>query len=313
MNPYLAVIDIGSNSARLVIYQQINSQEFHLIVEHKSPVRIGEGAYLKNGYLQPLAKERAYLALKDFTNIIQKYPISKTLCIATSALRDAPNKLEFIQWIKKELNLEIIVIDGKEEAKLGAIAALYLLPIVNGITIDIGGGSSDIAIIKNSVIVDTYSLNLGTVRLKELFSTQKQSIEKSKQYIKLKLKLLPTHFKANTAVSIGGTTRTLSKAIMKLQNNNTQEVHSFNYKIEDYQEFFEKILISNEDQLGKLKIPKSRLDTIKEGTLIWQSILEKIEANEVISSSVGVREGLFLQDINFMESNQSMKFKKPNN
>jgi len=312
MYPYLAVIDIGSNSARLVIYKQISTHEFHLIAEHKSPVRLGEGAYLKNGYLQPLAIKRAYLALKEFVTIIKTYPTSKTHCIATSALRDAPNKLDFIKWIKEELSLEIQIIDGKEEAKLGAIAALNLLPIENGITIDIGGGSSDIAIIKDSKIIDTYSLNLGTVRIKELFSTKKNAIEKAEQYIAQELKLLPIHFKTTTAISIGGTTRTLSKAIIKLLNNNN-EVHTFNYNIKENEIFFKKILVADKSQLRELKIPKNRLDTIKEGTLIWLSILNKIEAKEVISSTVGVREGLFLREINFMNSNQSIKFKKINN
>jgi exopolyphosphatase/guanosine-5'-triphosphate,3'-diphosphate pyrophosphatase len=168
-NNITAIIDIGSNSARLVIYEASSEYGFHLICEKKSKVRIGEGAYEKGGYLQPIGIKRAYFALKEFIDTIKLYSVTKTICVATSALRDAPNGSDFTKWIKEKLNLDINIIDGKEEAKFGAIAGLNLLPIRNGITIDIGGGSSDLALIKDSKIIDTYSINLGTVRLKELF------------------------------------------------------------------------------------------------------------------------------------------------
>ena len=86
-----AIIDIGSNSARLVIFEKTSRYGFHLICEQKSKVRIGEGAYEKEGYLQPIGIKRAFLTLKSFLHTIEKYQANKTLCVATSALRDAPN------------------------------------------------------------------------------------------------------------------------------------------------------------------------------------------------------------------------------
>ncbi|HHD82091.1 MAG TPA: Ppx/GppA family phosphatase, partial [Campylobacterales bacterium] len=102
MQACTAVIDIGSNSARLVIYEKSSQYGFHLICERKSKVRIGEGAYEKNGYLQEMGIKRAYLALKEFIATAKSYPINKVLCVATSALRDAPNGVAFTQWIKQE-------------------------------------------------------------------------------------------------------------------------------------------------------------------------------------------------------------------
>jgi len=142
-----AIIDIGSNSARLVIFEKTSKYGFHLICEQKSKVRIGEGAYAKKGYLQPIGIIRAYHTLKSFVQTIEKYQAKKIICVATSALRDAPNAKVFTQWIRNELGLSITVIDGLKEANYGAIAAINLLPIQEGITIDIGGGSSDIALI----------------------------------------------------------------------------------------------------------------------------------------------------------------------
>lgn len=301
MYPCTAVIDIGSNSARLVIYQKSSDYGFHLICERKSKVRIGEGAYEEDGYLQPIGIHRAYLALKEFIATIQHYPVSKILCVATSALRDAPNGSEFTAWIKKELGLDIEIIDGKKEALFGAIAAQNLLPIQNGITIDIGGGSSDLALIKNSKIIDTYSLNIGTVRLKELFFDKNRPLQEARHFIKKELKLLPSHFISKQAIGIGGTARTLSKGIMKATAYPVDNIHAFSYKIAEHKEYFENISEAKPNLLKYLFLPKGRFDTIREGTLIWQEITQHIGATKVITSGVGVREGVFLH--HFLKNN----------
>jgi exopolyphosphatase/guanosine-5'-triphosphate,3'-diphosphate pyrophosphatase len=294
-----AIIDIGSNSARLVIFEKTSRYGFHLICEQKSKVRIGEGAYEKDGYLQPIGIKRAFFTLQSFLHTIEKYQAHKTLCVATSALRDAPNGKLFVRWIKKELGLSIKIINGNKEAEYGAIAANNLLPITKGITIDIGGGSSDMALIKDGDIIDTYSLNLGTVRLKELFFDKEMSLkeinQKAKAYIQVELEKLPKHFKDTLAIGIGGTARTLSKGVMKQCRHPLDKLHAFTYEIDKFTEYLQAIPLSSAKNLKKFGLKKSRYDTIREGTLIWNEILSHIGANSVITSSVGVREGVFLE------------------
>jgi len=309
-----AIIDIGSNSARLVIFEKTSRYGFNLICEQKSKVRIGEGAYEKEGYLQPVGIKRAFLALQSFLHTIDKYQVNKTLCVATSALRDAPNRKEFIQWIKKELGLSIKVIDGNKEAKYGAIAANNLLPIDEGITIDIGGGSSDMALIRNGQIVDTYSLNLGTVRLKELFFDKginpAEVNEKAKVYIQHELEQLPDHFKHSLAIGIGGTARSLSKSIMKQIGYPLDKLHAFSYTIENHKDHLDAIPLSTVKNLKKFGLKKNRFDTIREGTLIFNEIVAYIGAQKVISSGVGVREGVFLEQL---LKRDNLKFPKQTN
>ena len=296
-----AIIDIGSNSARLVIFEKTSRYGFHLICEQKSKVRIGEGAYEKEGYLQPIGIKRAFLTLKSFVHTIEKYEVNKTLCVATSALRDAPNAKVFVQWIQKELGLSIRIIDGLKEARYGAIAANNLLPIHDGITIDIGGGSSDMALIQNNQIVDTYSLNLGTVRLKELFFDKKITLEErnaqARAYIKGELAKLPAHFRHALAIGIGGTARTLSKGIMKRSKHPLDKLHAFSYNVQEHRSYLEAIPFSSAKNLKQFELKKNRYDTIREGTLIFTMILSTIGAKNVISSSVGVREGVFLEQL----------------
>lgn len=291
-----AIIDIGSNSARLVIYESSSRYGFHLICEKKSKVRIGEGAYEKDGYLQPVGIRRAYLALSEFRTTIKLYPVQETICVATSALRDAPNGDAFVAWIKERLDLDIQIIDGQTEAMYGAIAALNLLPIENGITIDIGGGSSDLALIQDAKIIDTYSLNVGTVRLKELFFDKQRPPSEASAFIQNELEKLPKHFTHNQAIGIGGTSRSLSKGIMRITQYPLQKIHAFGFKVRDHLEYFHNIATAKKTMLPYLHISKARFDTIREGALIYEEILKHIGAKRVMTSGVGVREGVFLHN-----------------
>ena len=142
-----AVIDIGSNSVGLVIYEKTSRFAFNLIYESKSKVRISQDAYKNDGELQEIPMQRTFDALVDFVNIISTLDARKTLCVATSALRDAPNKQDFIKRVKNKLGLKIKVIDGQREAYLGGIACANLLPVQeNSLSIDIGGGSTEFCI-----------------------------------------------------------------------------------------------------------------------------------------------------------------------
>ncbi|BCD59746.1 MULTISPECIES: Ppx/GppA phosphatase family protein [unclassified Nitratiruptor] len=292
-----AIIDIGSNSARMIVIERTSRFGFYLLNETKSKVRIGEGAYEHGGLLQEVPMQRALNALHEFLHIAQSFKVRKILCVATSALRDAPNRSHFLSVVRRELGLNIKVIDGKTEALLGGIAAANLLPILHGITIDIGGGSTELALIQNRKVVDTVSLDLGTVRLKELFFDKKENLEKAIKFIHNELQKIPEHFKNETAIGIGGTIRALSRAIMEKNEYPLDKLHAFTYALEDEKRFIDKIITAPVYKLKKLHIKKERYDTIKEGALIFKEVLSHIRAKRVITSGVGVREGVFLKDL----------------
>ena len=291
-----AVIDIGSNSARMAVFKKTSRFGFYLLREEKSKVRISEGAYENGGNLQDFAIERAINALREFLLIAKSLKTRKILCVATSAVRDAPNRAEFIKRVKDELNLKIKVIDGDKEAFYGGVAAANLLYEKNGVTIDIGGGSTELALIRNKRIESTISLKLGTVRLKELFF-DKGDIKGAKAYIKEEIKKLGTIFNSKKVFGIGGTIRALSQAIMKKIEYPLDILHGFTYSVKAQKDFLEKIIEMSDEELLKAGIKPERLDVIRPGTLIFLELLEYLSAKEVITSGVGVREGVFLSDL----------------
>lgn len=293
-----AIIDIGSNSARMVVFEKSSRYAFHLIKELKSRIRIGEGAYEKDGFLQEKPMQRAFEALENFVQVIHNLGCTKILCVATSALRDAPNAKEFIQNIQNKLHLNIKIIDGNKEAYYGALSTVnFLYPLPSLTTIDIGGGSTELAKIVDGKIEETISLNLGTVRLKELFFDKKIAFEQIQEYILQEIKSIPESFFSDTLVSIGGTLRALSKVIMNKKDYPLKTVHAFEYTLEHYEYLIEQIIRCDVFDLKDFGIRKDRFDTIREGCSIFLAIAKALHVKKIVSNGTGVREGVFLEDL----------------
>jgi len=293
------IIDIGSNSMRMVVLEKSSRFAFNLINETKSRVKISEGCYENNGNLQEAALQRAFNSLQSFLNISKALKSRKIICVATSALRDAPNAKIFLNRVKKDLGLNIKVIDGPKEAYYGGIAALNLIHGDNFVTVDIGGGSTEFAFIKNGKIEHCISLDVGTVRINELFFS-KGDIEGAKEYILEKLKEVKTcgYDISSTVVGIGGSIRALSKIIKSKNNYPLDILHGFTYSVDLNKHIFTSILnATNNNALKNIGIKKDRFDTIKEGTFIFDTILEELDIKNVITSGAGVREGVYLTDL----------------
>ncbi|MEA3498224.1 MAG: Ppx/GppA phosphatase family protein [Campylobacterota bacterium] len=289
------IIDIGSNSMRMVVFKKTSRFAFHLINESKSKVKISEGCYENNGNLQALPMQRGFDALKSFLQIAKNLKSRKILCVATSALRDAPNKKVFISKVSKELKLNIKIIDGSMEAYYGGVAALNLISSDNFTTLDIGGGSTEFAFINDKKIIDTISLKIGTVRIKELYF-DKNDLSGAKEYIHTQLSQINKKF--DTIVGLGGSARALSRIILAKDSYPVDSLHGFEYKVSKNISLFENIIeASSNKELKSLGVEKDRYDTIKTGTFIFKTILEYFEIKKVITSGAGVREGVYLADI----------------
>ncbi len=296
------IIDIGSNSMRMVVFKKTSRYAFHLINESKSKVKISEGCYENNGNLQDLPMQRAYDALKSFLNIAKNLKSRKILCVATSALRDAPNAKLFLNRVSKELQLNIKVIDGQKEAYYGGVATANLLECNNFVTVDIGGGSTEFAFVKEKNIVETISLKIGTVRMQELFF-YKNDFEGAKKYIIEQIEDNEELFTSNYSlfeniVGLGGTARALSRCVIQNTQYPIDTLHGFTYSVEENKSIFENIVnYKNKKELKQIGIRKDRYDTIATGTFIFKTILEYFKVKYVITSGVGVREGVYLCDI----------------
>ena len=296
------IIDIGSNSMRMVVFKKTSRFAFHLINESKSKVKISQGSYENNGNLQQIPMQRAFEALRSFLDISKNLKSRKILCVATSALRDAPNKKEFLTKVSKELKLNIKIIDGQKEAYYGGVAALNLLALDDFVTIDIGGGSCEFAFVENKHILDTVSLKIGTVRIGELFFNH-NNLDDAKKYIHNQIEQNKTTFDQykklfKNIVGLGGTARALTRIIIDKSKSPIDTIHGFRYKFDDEKDLFKHIIkAQTTKELKVLGVRKDRYDTIATGTFIFQTILEYFEVKHITTSGAGVREGVYLTDM----------------
>lgn len=291
-----AVIDLGSNSMRMAIFERTSRWAFFILGEYKMRVRLGEGGYEEGGTILQKSMQRALEAFLEFKSIAKSYKCSKILCVGTSALRDAPNAAELISMIKNRVGIGLRVISGEQEATYGAIAAKNLLaPLDECVTIDIGGGSTECARISGGKITDVISLDVGTVRLKELFFDNKNT-GKLSAFLSEAVRKIPSGFASQNIVAIGGSLRALSSAIMQQSDYPLKSLHGFSYKLSNQKVFIEEIANSSVLNLNKFPIKKDRYDTIREGAHIFLAVSGALNAQNVFTSGAGVREGVFLSD-----------------
>ena len=290
-----AVIDIGSNSMRMAVFQKTSRFAFHIIHEVKSSVRLGENAYKNGGNLQALPMERTEAALREFLLVARSFGVRKLLCVATSALRDAPNASAFISRIKHRLNLQIKVIDGEKEAYYGGLACANLLPRLDALTVDVGGGSSEFTLLRGGKVESLFSLDIGTVRIKELFLDH-NDVRGAVEYIDNALQSLPS-FEADSLIGIGGTFRALTRSMMKKEKYPLKKLHGYTTDVQQFDALCDQVLQAGTKKLRTLYIKPERFDTIKAGALILQRIIRHLQIRNLVCSGVGVREGVFLHDL----------------
>jgi exopolyphosphatase/guanosine-5'-triphosphate,3'-diphosphate pyrophosphatase len=291
-----AIIDLGSKSFRLVVFERTSRFGFCIIKEAKAMISMGKNIHKNNGVLQTEDFIENISILKQFAHIINSLKVRKTLCIATSIIRDAPNSNEFKNQVLKQTGLKIKIIDGEKEAYLGAISTLNLLPIKDFITMDIGGGSTELSLIINKNIKYKISLDIGAVRLRSIFGKDKFDKSKIDLYINNLIDKIPPEFKNYPLVAIGGTARTIAKNILP-ENYPIAMIHGFEFEVNNLFDIYNTIISSSKEQLSTMKISKDRLNDIKMGVSIFANIAKRLNTSRIITSGVGIREGLFLNDL----------------
>jgi exopolyphosphatase/guanosine-5'-triphosphate,3'-diphosphate pyrophosphatase len=163
-------MDIGTNSVRLLIVRIELNNAYRILADQKETVRLGEGEFLKQR-LQPKAMQRAALICGKFAHLARAHGAHEITAVATSAVREASNKGAFLRRLRQESGLEVRVVSGMEEARLtylGVSSGVHLGE-KTALFIDIGGGSTEIAVGNQQQYLFLASLKLGAIRVSSRF------------------------------------------------------------------------------------------------------------------------------------------------
>ena len=288
-----AVIDLGSNSIRMLIYEDFEKSQIPIFNE-KAVCSLGNSLEL-TGKLDPLGVQYSISVLERFKNILNNSKVNNVNIFATAAVRDAKDGPYFKSVVEKIFDNEIEVLTGEQEAERSALGVILGFEKVNGIVADLGGGSLELAKVKNGVIEKKTSLPIGVLRL---FNRPKK--KKSKKISDIISENLSSvnwlkKTKAKNLYVVGGVWRTLLKADIFLKKYPLNVLHQYQLTGDDALNLCHKL--DDKKKLSSLKvdqITKSRTNYVPIATNILKQLLLLTAPEKLLCSISGVREGTLI-------------------
>ncbi|MDR3562153.1 MAG: Ppx/GppA phosphatase family protein [Negativicutes bacterium] len=300
MTERIAIIDLGSNSARLIVMHIYVNGAYNLVYHQKETVRLGEGVYGK-GVLRPEAMLRAVETMELFSHMCQLIKVDKILAVATAAVRNTKNGPDLLTQIEEQTGIAVQVVSGREEARLGYLGVVNTTDVADAVLFDLGGGSTELMLINNRKLQKAVSLPFGAVNLTEMFGTQDKigeaKLAELSGFIMHHLNKVPWLVNLSLPIiGVGGTARNVAKMDQKRKNYPFNKVH--NYRLGDlsFNDLWRALVASDLRQRQKFPgLSSERGDIIVAGTTLIKGLFDVSRGNRLIVSGCGVREGLFWQ------------------
>lgn len=299
----IAMIDIGSNSARLVINHIYENHSYNMVYNQKETLRLSQKIDAQ-GELTAEGVKSTIGTLNNFAHMCKLFKTDKILAVCTAAIRNAANSENVLEQIKEHTDMQVQVLTGEQEAYYSFLGAVNSLDIEDALFFDLGGGSLELILVKSRKIVFAESIPLGAVNVTEKFAVNsKNNQEASKEFQRMYEFLLAEIGKILwlqdielPLVGIGGTTRTLTKILQRRSKYNYHKLHNYSFEQSYFQEFFEALKRST--RLQRYKIPglsNDRVDIILAGVSIIDVLFKVTASKKMITSGYGVRDGLFYE------------------
>ncbi len=300
-----AAIDIGTNSTRLLIATvnqgRIISREKHLIT-----TRMGQGVD-ENKIINVETILRNLGALKEFKALSESKGVEDFIVFGTSALRDAKNAEEFIDLAKKDLDLNVNILDGQEEAQYAFLGVSEQFKGEPFIIMDVGGGSTELVCASNGRIINSISFNMGAVRMTERFIKNdpplNEEIRSITEFVHETLRGTYNMEEPFTIIGVGGTATTLSQIDQEMEEYTPQKIHNSEIFAKNIDHMIKKFIsLKDEDRKKIIGLSPKRSDVITAGAIIVSEVLKRYKKDSFKVSDYDNLEGAIF---NFLK-----KFKK---
>lgn len=297
----LAVIDMGSNSFRLIVIEYVPQLSFKVIDEVRESVRLSEGMADDDVMSQP-AMDRAAKAMRIYAAFCEASEITDIVAVGTSAIRDAENRAYFLKRVLSESHIPVRVLSGEEEAFYAYLAAVNCTTLENGYVVDLGGGSVELIKVKDRHSVNEVSFPLGAVRATEGFlksdpptgkEIKKLQNHLQKEFGALKwLKMEP----GMQVVGEGGTLRLIGRLVQKQKGYPLDLLHGYKVTLDEIDGLIRQMSNMTVNERANMPGMKTdRADIAVAGTMVVAEALRACGATEMMISGQGLREGLFYE------------------
>ncbi|MGW9019540.1 Ppx/GppA phosphatase family protein [Priestia megaterium] len=297
------IIDIGSNTMRLVIYvQPQKGVPFKEVENIKMGVRLRK--YLNSEHM--VSDEGISLlidTLHSFQLLLHHYKVTDITCVATATIRQAKNREEILHIVQEKTGFILTLLNEYEEAFYGYTAVNHSTDIKEGITVDMGGGSTEITYFRNCELIEYCSLPFGSLSLTLDFVKDSvpsgEEKEQIRQYVQAQLEGIPWIFnKTVPLIGMGGSARNLAQLHQHMINYPLSGIHQYEMDVLTIQEIKEKLQSLTLTELQKLEgLSKERADTILPSIEVFDILLNSSKATQFIISKKGLREGILYNKI----------------
>jgi exopolyphosphatase / guanosine-5'-triphosphate,3'-diphosphate pyrophosphatase len=299
----LGVIDIGSNSVRLVLATIDERGFFKILDEVKESVRLGMDTG-PGGELSEERMDRAMEVFRVFSSLCSAVKADKVISVATAAVRSAPNRDVFLKRALDEAGLHIRVISGDEEAFYDYFGTVNSMDMSSGLIIDIGGCSTELIHVEDRKNMNSISLPFGSISLTDRFSLRNNlgdsRLVELSQFFKEEFDNVTwlKKVKALKIIGIGGTFRNIGKIHRKMNGYPLDVSHNYSMDAEEMNGLLSFIESSDLKKRRSMKgLSKERADIILGATLLIDAIADYCEADGLVISGCGLREGVSYEHV----------------
>lgn len=305
-NERFGLLDVGSNTIRLVIFEMDEHHSISELQNIKTPARLVQ--YLDEDKVMSEEGIQVLLTvLRSFLDIADRYDITKSRAIATAAIRQSTNREAIIKRVNDELGLELEILPEEREAFYGNYAVRHTMDVMDGISIDIGGGSTELTLYKNKEVKSSHSFPFGAVSLQNQFFDGKQhndkkAIEKARSWVNKQFKSLDwVKSAAVPLVGIGGSARNYADIHQRQINYPIAGIHEYRMTPKELMETFDLLTSSSMDELSDLDgLSEDRRDIIIPAGIVFTELMAVMKSKGFVISSRGLREGIMIEQLNDM-------------
>ena len=286
---HYGVIDIGSNSIRLVVYDDLSRSPFPRVNE-KSFVALGDGLDESGGFAEATIGKALHVIAR-FAAISKAMEVPRVDVLATEATRKAANGADFVRAIQEKTGLKVRVLSGEEEANYTALGVLSGFFQPRGLVGDIGGGSLEVAQVAGDRVGDrSASMPLGALPVKAML---KDGIDSAKKKIDAVLEsALPQLSTEPVFYAIGGGWRALARVHIAMNDIPISVVHGHDVPAKELSALAKKISRMGPKEVSELAdVPSRRIDTLPASALVLWRVLRKLKPDRLVFSALGLREG----------------------
>ncbi len=284
----LGVIDIGSNSVRLVVFGEPLRMPTGMFNE-KVLCGLGRGLG-QTGALDADGAKQALAAIRRFVVLARRMDVRVLQIVATAAVRDASNGTEFVTQIERDTGESVRVLTGQEEATYSAYGVLSGIPDACGVMGDLGGGSLELVALDGHKLGDSVTLPLGPLRIANL-----DSYPLVKAYIDEKIAEVGwlKKWKGKSLYAVGGSWRAIARVHMAQMHSPLHIIHQYTLGRTEATDFTRLLAKQSRESLARVDgVPRKRQDSLPLAALVMRRLLKVLEPKDVVFSANGLREGL---------------------